>query len=109
MPILVLLDFSAAFPPISHEWLHEVSEGMNFWFGFGRAVKNLDSDNNAYGRSNGVTQYLFDVLSGVLQGCPLSGTLSVLAMELLVFLFSTRLQILFFESVQTMLALHYLE
>ena len=43
---------------------------------------------NAYMAVGGAFEFLFQVLNGVLQGCPLSGSMFVLAIDPLLFQFS---------------------
>ena len=60
------------------------------WSGFRRAIRNLYKGNEAYGSCGGVLQHMFSILSGVLQGCPASGTLFVLVVDPLLWMFRTR-------------------
>ena len=48
--------------------------------------------NKAYLDSDGVRIWLFEVISGVLQGCPLSGSLFVIAIDPLLFLFKHKVE-----------------
>ena len=50
-------------------------------------IRNLYKGNEAYAVSGGLLQHLFSILSGVLQGCPLSGTLFVFVMDPLLWSF----------------------
>jgi hypothetical protein len=81
LPVLALFDFGAAFPSVVHQWLVLVF----------RSVKLPEGALNvglakywmvmAFGRANHVVTFLFMIWSGVLQGCPLSGSFFVLAID----------------------------
>ena len=73
IPILLLLDFVTACPSIAHEWVFKVLEASFAPIGFCNLICCLYFLSPAYisGSSNAV----FFILSGVLQGCPLSGFL----------------------------------
>ena len=74
LPLLALFDFKAAFPSILHAWvLLCVRYGLNA--GLHNLVSAIYHDNHAYALVNGELIFLFLVTSGVLQGCPLSGTI----------------------------------
>ena len=56
--------------------------------GLVNAIKVLYKGNRGFCNIEGVSKFIFDVLSGVLQGCPLSGTLFVIVMDPILFLFN---------------------
>jgi len=87
LPILLLFDFAAAFPSVSHAWLRAVLVSLEFPDGLLKAFDALYECNEAYWGTGGREYWLFRVISGVLQGCPLSGSLFVLAMDPLLVLF----------------------
>ena len=90
IPLLMLFDFAAAFPSVSHTWMFAVIEIIKLWLSFIRAIKNMYKGNKAYGMFGGVTKFLFDILSGVLRGCPMSGTIFVFSIDPLLLLFKLK-------------------
>ena len=78
LPFLLLWDFASAFPSVAHAWLFSVLEAIKLWRGFITGIRNLYAGNKAFGQSGGFMIFMFMIVSGVLQGCPLSGTLFVL-------------------------------
>ena len=75
LPILVFFDFAAAFPSISHTWLFMTLEAMKFPAGFINLVKTMYTDNHAMYSDGTAYISMFTIMSGILQGCPLSGLL----------------------------------
>ena len=91
LPFLILWDYASAFPSVAHAWLFCVLEAVKLWSGFITGIKNLYTGNMAYGQAGGILLFLFEILSGVLQGCPLSGTLFVLVIDPLLWAFKAKL------------------
>jgi len=87
LPLTVLFDFASAFPSVAHAWLFAVLEAIRLWPAFLRAIRNLYKGNLAYGRLSGLLRFLFPILAGVLQGCPLSGTLFAFVADPLLWMF----------------------
>ena len=87
MPLTLLYDFASAFPSVAHAWLFCVLEAIEIREAFLSGIPNLYKGNEAYAVSEGLMQHLFPILSGVLQGCPLSGTLFVFVMDPLLWSF----------------------
>jgi hypothetical protein len=87
IPLLVLFDFASAFPSVAHAWLFCVLDAVRLWPAFVRAIKNLYKGNEAFCITGGVLMHMFSILSGVLQGCPLSGSLFVLVVDRLLWMF----------------------
>ena len=81
LPFLLLWDFASAFPSVAHAWLFCVLDAIKLWKGFVTGIRSLYIGNEAFGQSGGVMSFLFIIVSGVLQGCPLSGTLFVLVID----------------------------
>ena len=81
IPILVLFDFSAAFPSVSHTWLFLALEAMHFTPEFINMVKSLYTNNIAMYNTQGCNHVLFCIISGILQGCPLSGFLFAVVID----------------------------
>ena len=88
VPVTVLFDFAAAFPSVVHAWLFIVLRYIKMPEGLQRLIQALYENNQAYGTIEGQSLWLFAVCGGVLQGCPLSGSLFVLGIDPLLYLFS---------------------
>ena len=56
------------------------------------AIKNLYENNRGFSSIGGMQLFIFLVLSGVLQGCPLSGSLFVICMDPLLNMFAEYIQ-----------------
>ena len=54
---------------------------------------NVYLDNDAFVECDGELKWLFCVISGVLQGCPLSGSLFVIVIDPLLFLFKRKVEV----------------
>jgi len=87
LPVLALFDFASAFPSVAHMWLRAVLVCICVPTGVLCAFDALYANNEAYWPNGGMTTWLFKVVSGVLQGCPLSGSLFVLAIDPLLVMF----------------------
>ena len=85
----LLVDFAAAFPSVLQSWLLSVLRAVNALIGFINIFISMYSENNAYTRSQGGLVFLFKVFSGVLQGCPWSGALFNVGIDLLLWCFSS--------------------
>lgn len=81
LPALAFWDFAAAFPSIAHAWIWIAVRGANIPKGFIHVLKGIYFMNAAYGTNEGGFTFMFWILSGVLQGCPLSGLIFVLALD----------------------------
>ena len=69
------------FPSIIHGWIFAVLAARTFPSTIQHFVKQLYSFNAAYGCCNGTLVFLFWILSGVLQGCPLSSILFNISLD----------------------------
>jgi len=87
LPLIVLFDFAAAFPSVAHAWLRAVLVAIKVPTGLLNVFDGLYHTNTAFWNIDGQTRFLFHILSGVLQGCPLSGSLFVIAIDPLLFQF----------------------
>jgi hypothetical protein len=81
LPILLLFDLAAAFPSIAHAFLFAVMRFYGFPAGLIHFFTELYSGNVCFGTLGGERKRLFSILSGILQGCPASGSLFVLAVD----------------------------
>ena len=75
LPLLVAWDFAAAFPSVSHDWLFRVLKHMRIPDGLMNVIRAIYHCNLAWGSIRGCLSPLFVAMSGILQGCPLSGLL----------------------------------
>ena len=74
-PIFVFFDFLAAFPSIFHSAIHVVFKAAGAPVGFLNFLEVLYSWCMSYLTSQGVVSFFMRITSGILQGCPLSGTI----------------------------------
>ena len=92
-PLLAFFDFGSAFPSVLHKWLFTCVETAGFPKGFQNALHVLYTLVAALGSVSGqVNQFLFWIFSGVLQGCPLSGSCFALCMDPFLREFETNLE-----------------
>ena len=80
-PILALWDFAAAFPSVLHAWIFMVIRAYEFPGGAQNLINAMYFMNHTYLNLESATVFLFVFLSGVLQGCPLSGMLFDVALD----------------------------
>ena len=73
--IAALLDIGQAFPSMLHDWLRVILVWRGFPIGFVRVFSALYHLCIALFSQDGALYFLFFVFNGVLQGCPLSGSL----------------------------------
>jgi len=81
LPLLVLFDFAAAFPSVAHAWLFLCLQAARLPQLIINYVLALYTANVGYILVEGQLQFFFNFLSGVLQGCPASGSLFVFALN----------------------------
>ena len=78
---LILMDFGAAFPSLSHDFLWLVLAQIGVPPKVLRAIKELYRNNRHWIRFGGACVEVFTITSGVKQGCPLSPLLFVIATD----------------------------
>ena len=78
---LILMDFGAAFPSLSHDFLWLVLAQIGVPPKVLRAIKELYRNNWHWIRFGGACVEVFTITSGVKQGCPLSPLLFVIATD----------------------------
>ena len=81
IPILAFWDFAAAFPSVVHEWIATCLRSCCFPKRFRDIVDGNYFSCCTYMNTSSEEVLLAIVCSGVLQGCPLSGTLFAVAMD----------------------------
>jgi len=92
MPLLLLFDYAAAFPSVSHAWIRLILQFIRLPSGLFAVVCALYHKNQAFlGTPDGIV-FMFYILSGVLQGCPLSGSLFVIVIDPLLHMFKLHLE-----------------
>ena len=79
----VFLDFEKAFDSIEWNFIHKCLETFNFGLDLRQWIKVFYTDISRCVLNNGYASKHFHLECGVRQGCPLSGTLFVIAIELL--------------------------
>ena len=80
LPNISLYDFKAAFPSVSWKWLFLLLDRSGLPIGLRNILRAMYTSVHAFSAEDS-SQKLFEILSGILQGCPLSGSLFVLAMN----------------------------
>ena len=78
---LIFLDFGAAFPSLSHDFLWLVLEAIGVPPPVLSAIRELYRHNRHWMRFGGACLEVFTITSGVKQGCPLSPLLFVIAID----------------------------
>ena len=86
-PIIALFDYASAFPSVAHAWILAVFRVIKIPRGVLNAFNALYSGNEGFSSIGGLIVWIFSVTCGVLQGCPFSGSLFVIAIDPLLHLF----------------------
>ena len=81
--ILCALDFKAAFNSVEHNFLFHVLSSFGFGETFISWIRLLYNDTELAVINNGRTSEWFKPKRGIMQGCPISGMLFTLAVEIL--------------------------
>ena len=74
-------DFAAAFPSVAHRWIFAVLRVCNIPDTYLRVIESLYFECKTYILAQGRREFLCVIKSGVLQGCPLSGSLFAIAID----------------------------
>ena len=72
-PIGLFLDFAAAFLSVCQAWITLVVKRLGLPSGLVNLILGIYSDNRAFHK--GSDEPLYIIISGILQGCPMSGTI----------------------------------
>eukprot|EP00973_Karenia_brevis_P011266 1524520-Karenia_brevis.AAC.1 len=78
---MMTYDFKAAFTSLSQKWLYAVLVAMQVPTGLMQLIRSIYSAAKIYFCAFGKCEYVCKATSGVIQSCPLSGTLFVLATQ----------------------------
>ena len=81
LPCLVLWDFAAAFASMIHEWIFAILYIRNIPESYVNVVRGIYFMNATYISMTVAVEFFCWICSGVLHGCPLSGTLFALAVD----------------------------
>ena len=81
VPIIALFDILAAFPSLGHPWLFATLRHLGLPQGLLNYALLIYTNVAAYGFNGNLFSFLFWVVSGVLQGCPLAGTFFAIALD----------------------------
>ena len=92
-PLLALFDFGAAFPSLYHAWLLACLDHAGLPLGALNICIAAYTIVQAFARTvSNPNMLLFLIMRGVLQGCPFSGTIFVIALDPFLCLFELALQ-----------------
>jgi hypothetical protein len=80
-PALILFDFCAAFPSVAHALIFMILDALGLPEGLINYFKALYVDNACYACLDGDVIFLYNILSGIIQGCPASGTIVVMVAD----------------------------
>ena len=80
-PVFISFDFSSAFASLNRTYLSKVLERFKIPLGYRHAIAGLYSHMVGYVKVGGKRVSEIPILSGVAQGCPLSGTLWALGLD----------------------------
>ena len=80
---LVLFDFEAAFPSVSHDYLFQVLGSLGIPAGILASLRCFYVNNMTYMKIKGIQEPSIVCKSGIRQGCPLSPLLFVMVVDLL--------------------------
>jgi len=79
MPLILLTDFATAFPAICQRFMAKVLETAGLPIGMRAILAQLYRNSLAYFRSAEGKKLLFEITSGIMQGCPASGFIFAVA------------------------------
>ena len=88
----MLSDYAMALPSVSHAWVFHVLNLIMIPSGLFDGIWNLYKNTKGYMNTHEGLTSIFIILSGVLQGCPLSGSLFVTAIDPLLHMFKVKLE-----------------
>ena len=92
LPLTVLFDYAMAFPSVCNASAFFLLSFVGMPEGLVDAIRAVYKMNKAYMNTPSGIVFMFLILSGVLQGCPLSGSLFVIAIDPSLHMFKTMLK-----------------
>ena len=81
LPAIILFDFCAAFPSVAHELIMIICSAMGLPEGLLYYIRSLYRNNVCIYRGSDSDRTLYKIESGIIQGCPLSGSIFVLTVD----------------------------
>lgn len=90
LPRLAFFDVSTAFASVIHSWIFLLLRRAGWPVGLVNLIEGTYHNCHACVSLGGASAFMCEVRSGVLQGCPLSGSIPALAVEPLLNMFLTR-------------------
>ena len=81
IPIMPLYDFCAAFPSVAHEFIFIILTALKIPQGLYLFLKSIYENIRCVGCFDGVNIFLYLIESGIIQGCPASGSVFVLVVD----------------------------
>ena len=81
LPVLLFTDFGAAFPSLIQQWLFLVLQRSGFPSGLISFLEGIHNLVSAVGRAGSASKFLFFIMRGVIQGCPLASFCFVIAFD----------------------------
>jgi hypothetical protein len=82
LPAFVLWDFAAAFPSIAHLFIFLALRSALLPRALINLIMSMCTDHHVYAVVKGSVKYMYPVHAGVLQGCPRSAALFVVALNI---------------------------
>ena len=76
-----MFDFCAAFPSVAHELILTICKAMGLPEGLQNYLKFLYEDNQCIYKGGETDKVLYRIDSGIIQGCPLSGSIFVMTVD----------------------------
>ena len=81
LPSAWALDLAAAFPNVARMWMFFVLTAIKAPVGLVDMVRHTHKENRAVALDSGIAEFKYELASGVQQGCPFSGVMSVLSFD----------------------------
>ena len=80
-PALIFFDFCAAFPSVAHVLIFLTLEAIGIPLGLVNYFRALYHSNRCFGCLSGNAIFLYEILSGIIHGCPASGTIFLIVVD----------------------------
>ena len=92
IPVALLFDYASAFPSVSHAWIRYLLLLISIPDGIFSLIMAMYNKNKAFMLTPDGIMFMFYILCGVLQGCPLSGSLFVMVIDPLLFMLKIHIE-----------------